>query len=342
MARKVPIMATERSELVQSVVESYLLDGARRYNRTEVAEQSGTTTALTKRLWMALGFPSSIGDEAVDYADADVAAVRNFEQLTVLSSADTRQQSATARTLGQGMARLAEWQVDLVLAEIEERIARADPDADPEETVRAATEGAIATLEQLNTYAWRRHLAAALSRSLDPGTSAGESVRELAVGFADMVGYTRLTRHLHPDELSMLLEAFESTTTAAITENGGWVIKNVGDEVMFATESATEAARIALAIQESTMMVGGTPDLRVAVAYGPVLQRFGDLYGSVVNIASRLTGVARPGTVLIDDHAAAALEGDPAFTIRHLRSVRVRGFNRLRPHLLRHNGKNSK
>ncbi|MGK8521978.1 adenylate/guanylate cyclase domain-containing protein [Nocardia asteroides] len=336
------MVPTDSSELVRSVVESYLLDGARRYNRMEVAEQSGTTTALTKRLWTALGFPSSIGDEAVDYADADIAAVRDFERLTVLSTAETKQQSATARTLGQGMARLAEWQVDLVLAEIDARISRADPGADPEESVRIATEGAIATLQRLNTYAWRRHLAAALSRSLDPGTSAGESVRDLAVGFADMVGYTRLTRHLHPDELSMLLEAFESTTTAAITENGGWVIKNVGDEVMFAAESATDAARTALAIQESTMMVGGTPDLRVAVAYGPVLHRFGDLYGSVVNIASRLTGVARPGTVLIDDHAAAELEGDPAFTIKHLRSVRVRGFNRLRPHLLRRNGKNGR
>ncbi|WP_067471109.1 adenylate/guanylate cyclase domain-containing protein [Nocardia amamiensis] len=299
------MVPTEMSDLVQSVVESYLLDGARRYSRTEVAEQSGTSTALTRRLWMALGFPSSIGDDEVDYAEADIEAVRNFKRLNVLSSADKRQQAATARTLGQGMARLAEWQIDLVLAEIEERIAEADPGADPAETVRTATEGAIATLEQLNTYTWRRHLAAALSRSLDPETTAGESVRELAVGFADMVGYTRLTRHLHPDELSMLLEAFESTTTAAITENGGWVIKNVGD----------------------------------AVAYGPVLQRFGDLYGSVVNIASRLTGVARPGTILIDDRAATALDGDPEFDIKNLRSVRVRGFNRLRPHLLRRNGR---
>ncbi|WP_330228336.1 adenylate/guanylate cyclase domain-containing protein [Nocardia sp. NBC_00508] len=336
------MVPTEMSDLVQSVVESYLLDGARRYNRREVAAQSGTTTALTRRLWMALGFPSSMGDEEVDYADADIAAVRNFQQLNVLSSADKRQQAATARTLGQGMARLAEWQIDLVLAEIEERIAEAAPDADPAETVRTATEGAIAALEQLNTYTWRRHLAAALSRSLDPETTAGESVRELAVGFADMVGYTRLTRHLHPDELSMLLEAFESTTTAAITENSGWVIKNVGDEVMFATENAADAATIALAIQESTMMVGGTPELRVALAYGPVLQRFGDLYGSVVNIASRLTGVARPGTVLIDDRTATALEGNPEFDIKHLRSVRVRGFNRLRPHLLRRNGRNGR
>ncbi|WP_406236127.1 adenylate/guanylate cyclase domain-containing protein [Nocardia sp. NBC_01009] len=333
------MVPTENSELVQSVVESYLLDGPRRYSRNEVAAQAGASTRLTGRLWGALGFPA-VADDAVDYTDADVAAVRNFRALNVLSAADARQQAATVRTLGQGVARLAEWQVDLVLAEINARIAEAEPGADQADTVRTATEAAISTLEHLNVYAWRRHLAAALARSLDPGTTAGESVRELAVGFADMVGYTRLTRHLHPDELAMLLEAFESTTTAAITENGGWVIKNVGDEVMFAAEDPADAARIALAIQESTMMVGGTPELRVAVAYGPVLQRFGDLYGSVVNIASRLTGVARPGTVLVDDEAATALADNPQFDIRNLRSVRVRGFNRLRPHTLRRNGKN--
>ncbi|MFR9750880.1 adenylate/guanylate cyclase domain-containing protein [Nocardia sp. 004] len=333
---------TERSELVQSVVESILLDGTRRYSRTEVAERSGTTTLLTQRLWTALGFPSSASDSAVDYTEADIAAVSNFQQLSVPSTADQRTQAATARTLGQEMARLAEWQIDLVLTEITKRIAEADPAADQNETVRAAAEGTITTLEQLNAYAWRRHLAEALSRSLDPGTTAGDSVRELAVGFADMVGYTRLTRHLHPDELSTLLDAFESTTAAAIAENGGWVIKTVGDEVMFAAENIADAAHIALAIQESTMMVGGTPELRVAIAYGPVLQRFGDLYGSVVNTASRLTGVARPGTVLIDDQAATALENDPEFSIKHLRSVRVRGFNRLRPHLLRRCSKNER
>ncbi|MFG1794553.1 adenylate/guanylate cyclase domain-containing protein [Nocardia sp. NPDC049149] len=332
------MVPTEKSEQVQAIVEAYLLDGPRKYSRTEVAERSKTSTAITKRLWTALGFPAGLDDDAVDYAEADIAAVRNFRSLNILSAADSRQQAATARTLGQGMARLAEWQVDLVLAEIGARIAAADPDADPEETVRSAAEGTLTTLEHLNTYAWRRHLAAALSRSLDPGTSAGETVRDLAVGFADMVGYTRLTRHLHPDELALLLESFESTTTAAITENSGWVVKNVGDEVMFAATNAVAAARIALAIQESTMMVGGTPELRVAVAYGPVLQRFGDLYGSVVNIASRLTGVARPGTVLVDDEEAAALAGEAEFEIKNLRSVRVRGFNRLRPHVLRRKG----
>ncbi|AXK86514.1 adenylate/guanylate cyclase domain-containing protein [Nocardia farcinica] len=324
--------SSQLPELVESVIESHLLGGERAFSRTEVAERSGVSAEVTRRLWTALGFPAS-PDESVDFTDADVRAVREFRSLRVVTDADLRRQSSAARTIGQAMARLAEWQADLVLAEIATRIAESDED--PAVSARRATEETISAVEDLQSYAWRRHLAAALARSLDGAAPGEDSTRELAVGFADMVGYTRLTRHLHPDELSTLLDAFESTTTAAITENNGWVIKNVGDEVMFAADTAADAARIALAIQESTMMVGGSPELRVAVAYGPVLQRFGDLYGSVVNIASRLTGVARPGTVLIDDGAAAELADEKEFRVRHLRSVRVRGFNRLRPHLLR-------
>ncbi|GGK58233.1 adenylate/guanylate cyclase domain-containing protein [Nocardia camponoti] len=324
------------ADSIQRHAETALLGGPLRYTRAQVAEQSGVPEADSQRLWTALGFPANPDDE-VDYTQADITAVTNFRSMRVVAASDVRQQAAASRTIGQGMARLAEWQADLVLAEIKARAEAADPAIPLDERIKAATDSTMASIEQLQIYVWRRHLNAAIARSVDgPNDAPGESLRHLAVGFADMVGFTRLTRHLHHDELATLLEAFESTTTSAITDNGGWVIKNVGDEVMFAAETPEAAAHISLAIQESTMLVGGTPDLRVAFAYGEVLQRLGDLYGSVVNIAARLTGVARPGNVLIDDAAAAALADHPEFAIRHLRSVRVRGFNRLRPHRLRY------
>lgn len=325
----------DRSELIQSIIEQHLLNGDRQYSRNDVSERADLPKSVTKRLWVALGFPANADDTALDYSAADIAALDDFQNIRTLAATDIRNQAATARTIGQTMARLAEWQVDLVLGEITQRIDEAATDEDRAAVAETATRETVDVLERLQSYAWRRHLDAALSRSLDGAGTTKNSTRTMAVGFADMVGYTRLTRHLHPDELATLLEAFESTTTAAITENHGWVIKNVGDEVMFAAESAVDAAKIALAIQETTMTVGTTPELRVALAYGAVLQRFGDLYGSVVNMASRLTGVARPGTILVDDGAAEQLAGAAEFDIRHLRSVRVRGFNRLRPHLLR-------
>ncbi|MFB7720619.1 MULTISPECIES: adenylate/guanylate cyclase domain-containing protein [unclassified Nocardia] len=329
------------SKLVQSVVEPYLLNGPRKYNRREVAERTGVPSSLTRRLWVSLGFPADPNDDAIEYTDADIEAAQAFSRLNVLASADIHRQTTAARTLGRSMARLAEWQVDLVTEEILARIAAraaAEPEADRTELAREVTAEVVEEFEALQRYAFRRHLDAALARSLDNGAVAGDTLRVLAVGFADMVGYTRLTRHLEPDELSALLEAFETATSNAITAHGGWVIKNVGDEVMFAANTAEQGARIALAIQEAaTASHGVTQELRVGLAYGEVLQRFGDLYGSVVNVAARLTGVARPGTVLIDEGASYAIGGDPQFDLRNLRTVRVRGINRLHGHVLRRN-----
>ncbi len=333
----------ELSKLMQSVIEPYLLDGERRYSRADMRRNAETPRDLSRRLWVSLGFAADPDDAAPEYTDGDLTALRDFHSLDALSSADDRRQSAAIRTMGQSMARLAEWQVDLVVEEIADRISSItaqDPQADPEVVAREATEEVVSTLQRLQAYAWRRHLAAALERALG---GPADSTRELAVGFADMVGYTRLTRHLIADELSELLETFEAVTTAAITANGGWVIKNVGDEVMFAAETAVVGARIGLDIQRDAAAQtrrgesGATtmPELRVGLAFGDVLQRFGDLYGSTVNTAARLTGVARPGTVLIDDGAAAQLAGEPEFAMRHLRSVHVRGIDRLRGHVLR-------
>src|SRR5207249_8772446 len=77
---------------------------------------------------------------------------------------------------------------------------------------------------------------------------------------------------------------------------------------------------------------------RAGLAYGRVLSRFGDIYGSVVNIAARLSSIARPGSVLIDRSLALALEDSPGYTIRHRRPTSVRGYARLRPSVLRRGG----
>lgn len=327
------IESGESAAVVDAVVEQSLLGGPRRYTRTEVAELSGVPVERARKLWVALGFPATADDDEVAFTDHDVAAIRAFATLTASAATNEASQIAAARTLGQAMARLAEWQADLVTREFGSQLATGDkpfPDSAAD-----ATAAAIAVLGELQDYAWQRHMAAALSRSVE----SGGATRPLLVGFADMVGYTRLSRHLDPDELTELLDAFETTTTEVITAHGGWVIKNVGDEVMFAAESTSAGARIALEMHRAIAVAGQRipemPQLRTGLAYGPVLTRYGDLYGTVVNVAARLTGVARPGTVLVDDGAAAELDGDDDLVLRHLRSVRVKGISRLRSHVVR-------
>lgn len=103
---------------------------------------------------------------------------------------------------------------------------------------------------------------------------------------------------------------------------------------MFAAEDPADGARIALELQETFGASKDTPELRVGLAWGPVLARFGDLFGSVVNNAARLTGAARPGSILLDEKLAAELDPEE-FRIQPLRRLRVKDFRRSRPFVLR-------
>jgi adenylate cyclase len=196
------------------------------------------------------------------------------------------------------------------------------------------TDTLLPVLERLMTYTWRRHLAAAAGRILaaspdDPSTAT------VAVGFADIVGYTCTVRHSGIDELAALLESFEENAAEAIVTNHGRVIKSLGDEVLFAADTPRDAAAIAVRLSDPVRAASHLPQLRVGMALGRVLTRFGDVYGPVVNLAARLTGLARPGTALVDAELAAALRADGHYRLQARRPAAVRGYHHLRSWALR-------
>ncbi|MFD4180320.1 adenylate/guanylate cyclase domain-containing protein [Rhodococcus sp. NPDC058514] len=325
--------------LIQAEVERNLLGGEMKYTRDQVAEVSGVPLERAQRLWVAMGFAMDTNPDAPMFTDADVAALRSITSLVDAGIIDAELEVPVTRALGQSFARLAEWQLGLLNSHILERVRRTGGAGEADVLAVAAqatlvAEQMLPTLQSLQSYVWRRHLASNAARFLDSGGKGSDS-RTLVIGFADMVGYTSLTRRIDIDELTRLLEDFESTATTVISQGRGWVIKNLGDEVMFAVEEPADAAQIALALQDAALATVDLPALRVGMAQGPVLLRFGDVYGSVVNIAARLTSSARPGAVLVDSALASALEGDHELRLRSLRSLRVRGFSRLKAHALR-------
>ncbi|WP_037346725.1 adenylate/guanylate cyclase domain-containing protein [Sciscionella sediminilitoris] len=316
----------DRAELVGEL-ENTLLGGQRRYTRGEVAELSGLDPERTRRLWVAMGFPAA-GDQDRIFTDGDVTAARLLGKLVEFGALDSEAELAMARTLGQSLSRLAEWQTRDITARIGELA------ANEQEALELAV-GLLPLIEELMSYVWRRHVASAAGRVV--GSAEGQDRQDKTVGFADMVGYTSTTRRLRATELSALLERFEEDASEIIATRRGQIVKQVGDEIMFTADDPGDAAEIALALCAEDRPERGLPELRVGLAAGDVLLRYGDVFGSVVNLAARLTTTAHPSSVLVDATLAERLSGDPRFALRQLRPVSVRGYRHLRPWVLRVN-----
>jgi adenylate cyclase len=315
----------------REALERLLLDGPRRYTRLQVAELAGMAPERTQRLWRALGFPDAADDDPA-FTDADVDALGVLSTLIDSGFVGPESEASIARAMGQALSRLADWQTDM-LADVLVRAGEA-PDR-PAATAQDAVEAAKALLPHLRRvqdYVWRRHLAANADRLL-AATGPGDR-RELAVGFADLVGYTSRSRGMGGRELGRMIEDFESIAAEVIARHSGRVVKTVGDGVLFTAGSARAAVDIGLDLPD-VWTAEERPPLRVGAAYGAVLTRLGDVYSPVVNLASRLTSLARPSALLVDRELASRLQDLPGYRVRPLRRVSVRGYDHLQPWLVR-------
>jgi adenylate cyclase len=302
--------------------ERTLLGGERKFTRIQVSERAGISIQRAERMWHALGF-ATVPDDEVAFTDDDVEALRLVAALEDDKFIEPEMESSLARKLGQTQSRLASWQSAMFL----EFLGGSKLSADEAIEVAALL---LPAMERLQTYVWRRHLAAAAGRAVAGTDELARGVR--AVGFADIVSYTRLTRRLTEAELGELIERFEGTAADVVALNGGRVIKSMGDEVLFVADTAAEGAAVALALQDAVNADEELPELRIGLAYGTILIRLGDVYGEVVNLAARLTTECKPGRVLADRELAAALDGHSAYDVHRLRRVSVRGYRHLVPY----------
>ena len=308
-------------------LERELLGGSRRYTRVEVAERADVPVDLARTLWRALGF-ADVDDDNRAFTDRDVEALRSVQALVALGIIDANTQLGMTRAMGQALSRLAEWQVAALTTVLAD-----NPDAGTAEATAAARE-LVPVMEGLIGYVWRRHLAAYAGRALAAGPEE-LSARTVVVGFADLVGFTSLTRNLSEDELAALVDRFESVAADVVAREAGRVVKTVGDEVMFTAEDPSTGAAIATDLLAAIEAIEELPDIRVGLAHGSVLSRLGDIYGEPVNIASRLTSLARPGSILVDRELAAALEADSRWSLRRVPPRPVRGYTLLHAMRLR-------
>lgn len=309
-------------------LEERVLGAPLELDRDEVSALAGVPEEVARAIWVALGFPEhEAGDKA--FTRLDAAALKRCVAISESGVVDPATLLILARAMGQGMARLAEAQIDAFRG--------AAASMTLEEVIEASASSAdtlLPELEQLVVHVWRRQLAAATSRSL--AGVGREGLPVLVIGFVDLVGFTRSTQQWSARDLEDVLEGFERDTAERVSSRGGRVVKTLGDAVMWVVEDPVAAAQIALATVAAHEADESLPRVRAGVAMGGVVQRLGDVFGEPVNLASRLTSEARPGSVLVDAALAEALEGQPTLHLSRLHGRHVRGYRSIRPVLLRH------
>ena len=188
---------------------------------------------LASRFWRAMGF-ADIG-QAKALTEADVLALRRLAGLVEAGLLSEAMAVQVARSTGQTTARLADWQIDSFLEGLTEP---PEPGMTRTEVTYPLVELLLPELEEFLVYVWRRQLAAATGRVVQAADDEEMVDRRLAVGFADLVGFTRLTRRMEEEELGELVEAFETTAADLVAAHGGRLIKTLGDEVLYAADDA--------------------------------------------------------------------------------------------------------
>ncbi len=317
------------------VFDRTILPGTRRYTQEEVAARAGTDLGTAQAVWRALGFPD-VGADQRAFTDADVEALRGFtERLRRPWVYEWGLERALpqARVLSAALARIADAESDDLARSVDDARRAGVSDEELAELVSENLD--FDEVSRLVDHAHRLQLRAAIWRKLAGGEPGAPGTLETTVGFVDLVGYTALSEGLDDQELGDLVERFATIAHDSVVSAGGRIVKTIGDEVMYIADEPAAAASIALHLAAASMTDAVLPDARAGVATGSVLSREGDYFGPVVNLASRLTELAYPGSVLVSSEVADALEGDPRFALRRLPRRKVRGIGRIDIYRLR-------
>lgn len=320
---------TDPEAFTREQLEKVILGEVPALTSSDVATAAGVSLEQARRLWRALGFPDA-GEHAA-FTDADLSALVTLVGAVEAGAIDFDTAVRLTRAVGQTMARLADWQVATLAARVEQLEKGNEATGSRIGSALRLTEQVGVPFEQLLVYSWRRHLAAAVGRVEALG-AADEDLHttEVTVGFADLVGFTALSNEMNEDRLADMVEIFESRCADVVAGRHGRVIKTLGDSVLFVSEDPAHGLEIALNIVDVIGNDPRLPDVRLGLATGSVIMRLGDVFGAPVNLAARLTGVARRNRV-ITDHATADLLPADRFESRPLPPRPVRGFGVIEP-----------
>jgi class 3 adenylate cyclase len=315
------VPAHEEGRLFALAGDRQLRTGPRRHTLAEAAAQLGVDADLVQRIWRAFGL-SRLATAGPVLSDADVEAieavrdgVRFFGEAAALR---------VARVAGAGLARLAEAESAMIWgAQADTDLARSGSEV-VTARVYAAIAGLVPKIGRQLDVAHRHHLESSRRHFESVDIEPDGSAVILAIGFADLSGFTALSAGSPLPALSRLVAGFEERATDIVAEGGGRVVKFLGDAVMFVASTPVLAATIARELVEDRVAAEIGIAVRAAVAWGSMVVQDGDYFGPPVNLAARLVAVAEPSSLLADPCMRDALAG--TFHLEPLPERELRGI----------------
>ena len=298
--------------------------GSDRYTSGQVAEISGVEEGFLVAARRAMGLPVPEQDEAV-YSEAELAAARMTHYARDAGISDDEILDLL-RVLGRSLSQVAETlralPLKLVLEPGMSEPALANRYAQAAGALYPMVNPLVESVLTLHLkHATQSTVVSELERS--GGQLPGS--RQVAICFADLVGFTRLGEEVAPDELGRLAVRLEALATEVV-EPPVRLVKTIGDAAMLASPQPEPLLAAALSLIDAADAEGDDfPQLRAGAAIGQALPRAGDWFGRPVNLASRITAVARPSSLLVERELREAVDGPYRWSFageRRLRGIR--------------------
>jgi adenylate cyclase len=320
--------ASDNGRLALGDVEDYLSGSEGRHTLRYAARQTGLTPELIERIFVALGL-SALAAEAISDEDLEmlkyVAAVleAGLPEVAFIQ---------LARVYGQALAQIAEAEVRLIRMYIHEPLMN---DGVSGQQIAEQMDGIARELlpftAPLMNFVHGRFLSYFLEQELishmesDLGAPASSAGRlRVAIAFADLAGYTRLTEEQGEEQAVSAVERFVEEVERTLPIDAR-VFKMLGDEVMLVAADPVALTRWAVGFQARAP--AGVPPPRIGVHYGEAIYRDGDYYGREVNQAARVVARAAGGEVLVTRAVADLAEGAEGLAFKLIGEVGLKGFS---------------
>ncbi len=292
----------------------------------EISEQTGVDLDLLNRMQRAVGLPRIEDPDAPVLMRADGVAAAHVHRFIELGI-EPEALLATVRTLAEGLSHAAEVMRHTALSVVMRPGATELEIAQGTQLVVGAAAPLLGPMIHDMLLLQLRHTmqTEAVNASERAAGAPLPGARMVAVAFADLVGFTTLGEALPPEDLEHLAHRLGDLAREVAVPPVRF-IKTIGDAVMFVSTETPALLDAVLTLIDDVGADNDIPPLRVGVAYGPAVSRAGDWFGSPVNLASRVTSAARPGSVLVGEAAHEQIGDDERFVWSVAGARRLKGI----------------